>query len=123
MRVFSICLGLALLASCSKASRPQPDTGLQGLALSSLQPLTLLPGSRLVVNANALHGSIDVALLDDKEKSLSGWESTISGKDEVAIPVPFTRGDLSSLERSSVRIRFRLYNAQLFGFGVEAENE
>jgi hypothetical protein len=79
----------------------------------------ILRGSQLFINANAEFGSIQVALLDEQENQIPGWQNTISGEDDVSIPVSFQQGSLGDLSDKHIRIRFILKNAQLFGFCVK----
>jgi hypothetical protein len=79
----------------------------------------ILRGSQLFVNANAEFGSIQVALLDEQENQIPGWQSTISGEDSIRIPVSFERDSLADLAGRCIRIQFILKNAQIFGFCVQ----
>ena len=79
----------------------------------------ILRGSQLFVNANAEFGSIQIALLDEQENQIPGWQDTISGEDNIRIPVSFGQGSLRDIAGGYIRIQFVLENAQIFGFCVE----
>jgi hypothetical protein len=75
-------------------------------------------GSQLFINANCRFGSIEVSLLDDKGNEIPGWTRTITGEDDIAIPVRFDRGDLEKFAGQKVSLRFTLSNAQLYAFRI-----
>ncbi len=79
----------------------------------------IFQGSQLYINANAAFGSIHVTLLNEQGKVITGWESTVSGKDDIAIPVHFEKGTLGKFSDKPVRIKFTLSNSQLYGFSVK----
>jgi hypothetical protein len=78
----------------------------------------LFKGSRLFLNANCRFGSIQVSVVDKQGKEVPGYTSTVSGKDNVAIPFPFSAGTLKRFEDRQLTFRFTLSNAQLFGFRI-----
>jgi len=82
------------------------------------KPLSL-GGSRLFVNANAAYGWIKIALLDEQGNDIPGGRAVVRGQDGVAVPVPIAPGAFEKCAGKPVRIRFDLFNAQLFGFRVE----
>jgi hypothetical protein len=75
-------------------------------------------GSRLSINANAAYGSIKVELLDEQGEQIPGFEATVSGKDDITVPVEWKQGDLKNLANINIKIRFTIKNAQLFGFRI-----
>lgn len=75
-------------------------------------------GSQLFLNANCRFGSIGVTLLDDKGNEIPGWSVKLEGKDDIAIPVSFDKGNLKIFADQKISFRFTLSNAQLFGFRV-----
>ncbi len=79
----------------------------------------ILRGSQLFINANAEFGSIQVALLDEQGNQILGWQSTISGEDNIRIPVDFEQSSLADLAGRCIKIQFILENAQIFGFCVQ----
>lgn len=79
----------------------------------------ILRGSQLFINANAEFGSIQVTLLDEQGNQIPGWQSTISGEDNIRIPVIFEQGSLEYLKGRCIRIQFVPENAQIFGFCVQ----
>ena len=76
-------------------------------------------GTRLFLNANAHYGVITVRLYDEGGKAYPGGTTTITGRDEVDIPVEFTDLDLSTLEGKPIKMKVTLENAQLYGFRVD----
>jgi hypothetical protein len=82
------------------------------------KPLTF-SGSHLCINANAKYGSINISLLDQDDTLLSNWQSTISGVDDIQIPVRFSDTDLCDLNDKSIKIKFELKNARLYGFQIK----
>lgn len=79
----------------------------------------ILRSSQLSVDANAEFGSIKIALLDEQERQIPGWQNTIYGEDSIRIPVNCQQGSLGDLAERSIRIQFILKNAQIFGFCVK----
>jgi hypothetical protein len=78
----------------------------------------IFDGSKLFLNANCRFGSIKVSLCDDKGNEISDWTNTVTGKDEIAIPVSFGLGDLKKFANQKICFRFVLSNAQLYGFRI-----
>ena len=81
-------------------------------------------GSNLWINADADGGEIRVELLNDKSELLSeAWslaQAQPISADGVRLPVRWQQdADLSGLKLQSVRLRFRIRNAELFAFWTE----
>ncbi len=53
MRSLAVAIVLAMSACAPGASGPQPDPGLQGLALERIRPTTLLPGTAVVLEGES----------------------------------------------------------------------
>lgn len=82
-----------------------------------------LDGDSLTLNANARYGRVDVQVLGEDGGPIEGWQATVEGEDSCAIPVRFSGGHLEQLRERAVRLRFRLLNAQLYGFELGARPE
>ena len=81
-------------------------------------------GSNLWINADADGGEIRVELLNDKSELLNeAWslaQAQPISADGVRLPVRWQQdADLSGLKLQSVRLRFRIRNAELFAFWTE----
>jgi hypothetical protein len=76
------------------------------------RPLQL--GSKILVNADASHGSIEIELLGDNREPPSGWGEILNKVDGMEIPIELPTG-----LGSDTRIRFTLRNARLYGFRGE----
>lgn len=75
-------------------------------------------GTQMFLNANCRFGSIQVSVLNDRGEVVDAWTATVSGQDDLAIPVTFEQGDLRQFRGQKVLIRFTLSNAQLYGFRI-----
>lgn len=51
MRALVVALGLGILAGCASSSAPDP--GLEGLALTKVAPVTVIPGTKMVVEGES----------------------------------------------------------------------
>lgn len=78
----------------------------------------IFQGSQLFLNVNTAFGSIQVTLLDEQGNAIPEWVSTLSGENDIAIPVHFNQGDLKKFAGEKIKIQFDLENAQLFGFRI-----
>jgi hypothetical protein len=81
-------------------------------------------GSSLWINADAADGEISVELLDENGELLSeswSFERAVSvSEDGVRLPVRWQDiADFSGHERQSVRLHFKMRNAELFAFWTE----
>jgi hypothetical protein len=79
----------------------------------------IFDGTQLLLNADAKYGSIEVSLLGKNGNILPGYRSVVSGKDNVSIPVVFDRGCVEKKRDIPLKIRFKLENAQIFGFQIK----
>jgi hypothetical protein len=80
-----------------------------------------IKGAGLELNANCRFGTIRITLIDSKGNEMPGWTATITGKDNIAIPVLFANRNWKEITAQAVSVRFRLSNAQLFGFRVSGK--
>ncbi len=102
-------LGLAIMPKDRYVSR---DADFNGGTLIT-KPL-ILDGNNITVNANVVD-ECKVRLIDADFKPISGFGWVDLKGDSVSHKVQW-QGKLSSLKNKSVRLEFKLKNAQLFGF-------
>ncbi|MFN0171894.1 MAG: hypothetical protein ACKV22_36230 [Bryobacteraceae bacterium] len=81
-------------------------------------------GSRLLVNADAAQGDIRAEVVDERGRQvLAGWEVShsrpVNGNHLAAVLEWSGRPDISALHGRTVRLRFRLRNADLYSFWFE----
>ena len=72
-----------------------------------------LEGAKLEVNVDAKSGSLQIELLDEKDKAISGLSSSFKGSDELRLT---PKWDLSKLKGRTVKLKFTLRNAKLYAF-------
>jgi hypothetical protein len=75
-------------------------------------------GSTLSVNCNTAFGKLGIRLLDRNGDPLEGYQATVEGVDLVEHAVQFDK-PLGPLRSQGIRIKFSLYNAQLYSFSVK----
>ncbi len=102
-------IGLAIMKKDRYVSR---DAGLNEGGITT-KPL-ILNGSSLSVNAN-IHDEFEVRLLDKDCNPLPGFNWVSVKGNDVDIPVKWNK-DLSSLNGKTIRVQFKMKNAQLFCF-------
>jgi hypothetical protein len=83
-----------------------------------------LTGDKLEVNVDAKTGWLQIELLDETGKAISGFSGKAAkqykGVDELRLrPKWNTGGDLSRLKGKTVKLRFTLQNTKLYAFGFK----
>jgi hypothetical protein len=105
-------IGLAIMMKDRYVSR---DAGLNEGEIIT-KPL-IIEGKSISINAN-IHDEFKVRLLDQDCNSIQGFDWVSIKGNDVNIPVKWKK-DISSLEGKTVRIQFKMKNAQLFCFYVK----
>ena len=72
-----------------------------------------LEGAKLEVNVDAKSGSLQIELLDEKDKAFSGLSSSFKGVDKLRLT---PKWNLSKLKGRTVKLKFTLKNAKLYAF-------
>ncbi|MDP6546644.1 MAG: hypothetical protein QGH60_21940 [Phycisphaerae bacterium] len=75
-----------------------------------------LEGGKLEVNVDAKAGSLQIELLDEEDKAISGFSSKSKSADELRWA---PKWDLSKLKGRTIKLKFTLQNAKLYSFGFK----
>ena len=76
-----------------------------------------VPGKKLLVNVDALHGEMQVEVLDKDEKIVAR-SGPLTG-DLPREPVKWIEGDIAPLKGQTVSLRFTLRNAKFYSYWLE----
>lgn len=73
----------------------------------------VLNGQTLSINAR-VYKEMDIEVLDNIGQPIAGFTAKIKMRDETRLPVEWTAGKLADLKGKPVKIRFNMYDAELF---------
>ena len=73
----------------------------------------ILTGKQLTLNARIMK-EVDIEVLDAEDKPVSGLTARIKMVDDSSIPINWAEGDLTSVSGKPVKIRFKLYDSEVF---------
>ena len=83
----------------------------------TLGPL-VLNGRQLTLNAR-VYKELDIELLGEGDQPIRGFAANIRMADDLRIPVKWADGEMKDLVNKPVKIRFRLYDAEVFAMTCE----
>jgi hypothetical protein len=78
----------------------------------------LLTGKQLTLNARIMK-EMDLELLDENDQPIPGFTANLKMVDATRIPIDWAQGDLSALHNRAIKIRFNLYDAEVFALTCE----